>query len=80
MDDWKCIVCAFQMLEVCMLNLDEGKARDWPESLKLKITQKFISESSELQDAIMAKKGVWSTVKGFFQWITTCIVYQNCLA
>ncbi len=68
------------MVEVCMLNLDEGKARDWQKSLKLKISQKFIRDSSELQDIIISKKGMWSTVKGFLQWVIACVVYQNCLA
>lgn len=63
-----------------MLNLDEGKAKDWEESLKLKISLKFIGDSRELQDVIASKKGLWSAVKGFFQWLLWCIMYQNCKA
>ena len=63
-----------------MLNLDEGKAKDWQESLKLKISLKFISDSSELQEVIISKKGFWSAVKGFFEWLIWCMVYQSCVA
>lgn len=57
------------MIEVCMLNLDEGKAGNWEESLKLKIAHKFVQSSQELQDVIASKLGPWSTIKGFIQWI-----------
>ena len=67
----------YQMVEVCMLNLDEGKAKDWQRSLKLKIAHKFIEESKELQNIITSKQGMWSTVKGFFQWIIWCITGRN---
>lgn len=56
-----------------MLNLDEGKAKNWQESLKFKITQKYIRDSSELQSIIISKHGFFSTVKGFLQWIIWCI-------
>lgn len=52
-----------------MLNLNEGKAKDWQESLKYKITTKFIEDSQDLQDIIFSKRGFWSNVKGFIQWI-----------
>lgn len=57
------------MIEVCMLNLNEGKAKEWQESLKLKIAEKFIESSSKLVVVLESKRGIWSTWKGFFQWI-----------
>ena len=57
------------MITVCLLNLNEGKAKDWDASLKLKIAEKYIDSSPELVRIIASKKGLWSTLKGFFQWI-----------
>lgn len=57
-----------------MLNLDEGKAKDWQESLKVKITNKFIEDSSELQEIIVSKEGLWSSMKGFFEWLVWHII------
>lgn len=57
------------MRQVCLLNLDEGKAKNWEEPLKEKIVKKFIRDSQELQDLVKSKKGLWSNVKGFFQWV-----------
>ena len=56
-----------------MLNLDEGKAKDWQDSLKLIIANKFIEDSPELQNIIDSKHGLWSSLKGFIQWIIWCI-------
>ncbi len=56
-----------------MLNLDEGKAKNWQEELKFKITKKFIEDSPDLQNIINSKGGMWSAIKGFFQWILWCI-------
>lgn len=57
------------MRQVCLLNLDEGKAKNWDTPLKEKIVEKFIRDSSELQALIKSKEGIWSSVKGFFQWV-----------
>jgi hypothetical protein len=57
------------MKQVCLLNLDEGKAKNWDMPLKEKIVEKFIQDSHELQTLIQSKEGLWSTVKGFFQWL-----------
>lgn len=57
------------MRQVCLLNLDEGKAKNWDDSLKGKIVDKFIRDSHELQTLIKSKEGLWSSVKGFFQWV-----------
>ena len=57
------------MIKVCMLNLDEGKAKHWQDTLKLTIAEKYIEGSTELQEIIDSKKGWWSSIKGFWQWI-----------
>lgn len=57
------------MIEVCMLNLNEGKAKDWHETLKLKISEKYVDSSPVLLNIIASKTGMWSKLKGFFQWI-----------
>lgn len=62
------------MVEVCMLSLDEGKAKDWQESLKLKVVRTYIEDSSELQEVISSKQGIWSSVKGFFQWLVSYVL------
>jgi hypothetical protein len=54
------------MKEVCLLNLDEGKAKVWEQSLKETISEKFIESSSELQEIINSEQGFWSTVKGWW--------------
>ncbi len=64
-----CFFIPLQMITVCMLNLDEGRAKHWQESLKLTIAEKFIEGSQELQNIIDSKSGWWSTVKGFVQWV-----------
>ena len=57
------------MKKVCLLNLDEGKAKGWQQTLKETIAEKFIQNSQELQDVIKSKGGLWSTIKGFWQWL-----------
>lgn len=59
----------FQMKEVCLLNLDEGKAKDWEQSLKEIISEKFIESTPELQEIIDLKRGFWSSIKGWWQWL-----------
>jgi len=56
------------MISVCMLNLDEGKAKHWQSSLKRKISETYIEGSLELQAIIDSKTGLWSSFKGFLQW------------
>ena len=57
------------MIEVCMLNLNEGKAKDWQHELKLKIAEKFLLDSVEVVHELESKRGTWSSIKGFFQWV-----------
>ena len=57
------------MKQVCILNLDEGRAKSWDAPLKEKIVEKFIRDSQELQALILSKEGKWSNLKGFFQWV-----------
>ena len=66
-----------QMKDVCLLNLDEGKAKNWQRSLKETIADRFIQNSQELQDVIRSKAGLWSTIKGFCQWLYWLFVGGN---
>ena len=61
------------MKDVCLLNLDEGKAKDWQRSLKITIVEKFIRDSDDLQKMIDSKSGWWSAIKGFFQWLASLL-------
>ena len=56
------------MKEVCLLNLDEGRAKDWEETLKEAISERFIDGSQELQRILESKRGFYSTLKGWWQW------------
>ena len=57
------------MEQVCLLNLDEGKASHWPRPLKLSIITRYINSEKDLKDLLDSKEGVWSTIKGFIQWL-----------
>jgi hypothetical protein len=61
------------MEQVCLLHLDEGKASSWSLSLKKSIIRRYISSHKELQELLSNKAGLWSRVKGFFQWIYSLI-------
>ena len=63
-----------KMKEVCLLNLDEGKAKDWQRSLKITIVDKFIRDSDDLQEIVNSKRGWWSAIKGFFQWLASLLM------
>lgn len=65
------------MIEVCLLNLDEGKAKDWEQSLKETISEKFVMSSPELLEIIDSKQGLWSTLKGWWQWIVFVITGRH---
>ena len=57
------------MKTMCLINLDEGKAKHWQHSLKVTIAEKFIENSEDLQSVLKSKEGLWSTFKGFLLWI-----------
>jgi hypothetical protein len=63
----------YYMEQVCLLHLDEGKASSWSLSLKKSIIRRYISSHKELQELLSNKAGLWSRVKGFFQWIYSLI-------
>ena len=66
-----------KMKQVCLLNLDEGKAKNWEHELKEKIVEKYVRESQELQSIIKSKEGMWSSLKGFFQWVYWLILGES---
>ena len=61
------------MEQVCLLNLDEGKASNWPRPLKLSIINRYINNEKDLQVLLVSKEGVWSSIKGFIQWLYSFI-------
>ena len=61
------------MEQVCLLNLDEGKASMWPRPLKISIITRYINTQTDLQELLESKKGVWSSIKGFLQWLYSFI-------
>ncbi|XP_019856020.1 PREDICTED: guanylate-binding protein 5-like [Amphimedon queenslandica] len=61
------------MEQVCLLNLDEGKASNWPRPLKLSIINRYINNEKDLRDLLVSKEGVWSSIKGFIQWLYSFI-------
>ncbi|XP_033105454.1 guanylate-binding protein 1-like [Anneissia japonica] len=59
--------------EICLLNLDEGKAANWPLYLKINIIERFIKNDAEIQKLIRERQGLYSMVVGFMQWIRWCL-------
>lgn len=58
-----------QIRQVCLIHLDDGKPRNWPQELKLQIINNFMNASPELSDLIKSRDGIWSSVMGFIEWI-----------
>ena len=54
---------------VCLIHLDDGKPKSWPYELKLQIINNFIANDEDLISMINEKDGLWSTIKGLFEWI-----------
>ncbi|XP_072177130.1 uncharacterized protein [Diadema setosum] len=55
--------------QVCLLNLNEGKPKHWSSDLKARIIDLFIQSDTDLQRVIRSREGLWSSLRGFFQWI-----------
>ncbi len=56
-----------------MLHLDDGKAKHWPERLKLQIVQSFMREDEQLRSEVESRTGLWSRLLGFFQWLASLV-------
>lgn len=54
---------------VCLIHLDDGKPKSWPYELKLQIINNFIANDQDLKRMIQDKDGLWSTIRGLFEWI-----------
>ncbi len=61
------------MEDVCLIHLDDGKAQDWSLTLKMSIITRYIRDQDDLQQLLDSKKGMWSTIKGFFQYLYNII-------
>ncbi|XP_023225373.1 guanylate-binding protein 2-like [Centruroides sculpturatus] len=57
------------MIEVCKVNLNDGKVQYWSSELKISIIEHFIQKDKELQKLLESKSGLWSSIIGFFQWL-----------
>lgn len=58
-----------QIMKVCLLQLEDGKAKYWQEDLKMSIIVDYMNEDPELSGALKRVKGLWSTILGFFVWL-----------
>ncbi|XP_017492552.1 PREDICTED: uncharacterized protein LOC108380673 [Rhagoletis zephyria] len=61
------------VISSCMLHLDDGKAKHWPERLKLQIVQSFMREDEQLRSEVESRTGLWSRLLGFFQWLASLV-------
>ena len=59
---------------MCLLHLENGNARKWSQQLKMDIIESFMKEDQDLSREIQARKGLWSRLVGFFQWILSFIM------
>ncbi|KAG1660232.1 Guanylate-binding protein 5 [Nymphon striatum] len=57
------------MQRVCMLQLNEGKPKSWPDDLKFRVIETFIKSDEDLAKALSDKSGWWSSIIGLLQWI-----------
>ncbi|XP_064459137.1 guanylate-binding protein 2-like [Ornithodoros turicata] len=57
------------IMQVCLLQLDEGKPKFWQDELKRNIVMSFMNTDEELSKRIRQVKGLWSSFLGFFQWL-----------
>lgn len=57
------------IMDVCLLQLDEGKPKYWQDDLKRNIIRNFMSSDPELSVLIQKVQGLWSSILGFFPWI-----------
>jgi len=57
------------MINVCLLNLDEGKAKHWSSKLKYAIVSHYVSTDTDLQQLLASKRNLWSSILGFWQWL-----------
>lgn len=57
------------IMDVCLLQLGDGKPKFWQQDLKRNIVNNFMNSDPELRQRIDSIKGFWSSVVGFFLWI-----------
>lgn len=57
------------IMQVCLLQLDDGKAKYWQADLKERIVTTFMNQDPELSNALAGVRGLWSSILGFFVWV-----------
>ncbi|XP_071948845.1 guanylate-binding protein 6-like [Antedon mediterranea] len=55
--------------EICLLNLNEGKAANWPVYLKISIIERYMANDADIQKLIYDRQGIYSAIIGFIQWL-----------
>ncbi|OTF81803.1 hypothetical protein BLA29_002575 [Euroglyphus maynei] len=61
--------------DICIIQLNQGRAQEWSLSLKNKVIDSFIKDDPELFAILESKRTIWSTIVGFFQWILSFLGY-----
>lgn len=56
------------IMQVCLLHLEDGKAKHWHEDLKRSVIRDFMNADPDLVKALRDVKGFWSSFLGFFLW------------
>ncbi|XP_037523747.1 guanylate-binding protein 1 isoform X1 [Rhipicephalus sanguineus] len=56
------------IMQVCLVQLEDGKAKHWHEDLKKSIIMDFMNADPDLAKALRDVKGFWSSILGFFLW------------
>lgn len=57
------------IMQVCLVQLQDGKAKHWNEDLKKSIIVDFMHADPDLAKALVDVKGLWSSLLGFFLWL-----------
>ncbi|XP_065311128.1 uncharacterized protein [Dermacentor albipictus] len=57
------------IMQVCLVQLEDGKAKYWHEDLKRSIVVDFMNADPDLAKALTNVKGMWSSILGFFVWL-----------
>uniref|UniRef100_A0A224YRT1 Interferon-induced guanylate-binding protein 2-like n=1 Tax=Rhipicephalus zambeziensis TaxID=60191 RepID=A0A224YRT1_9ACAR len=56
------------IMQVCLVHLEDGKAKHWHEDLKRSVIKDFMNADPDLAKALRDVKGFWSSILGFFLW------------
>ena len=63
------VVCEASIKQPADRNLDEGKPKHWPVSLKNTIIDNFINTDKQVRKIVSSRRSLWKNLKRFFQWL-----------